>query len=178
MAHFFCPSCFCYPLAVVFSNASSLGIPFQMAGKEKMYTKASSTRIWIFLKMHLFYPYKKYPRPHEERFRKFPRPHEDAAAFKLLCSNFDKRKQTIKMPLRDPQKSVRMVWYVVNRCCDVSVLEKLRFHPSTRQHEKGALKKIHSGEWFRKASFFVTENAFSLWSVIQLFRNHGINTNK
>ena len=86
--------------------------------------------------------------PHEERFRKYPRPHEDAATFKLLCSNFDKRKQTIKMPLRDPRRSVRMLWYVVNRCCDVSVFEKLRFHPSTRQHENGVFKTIHSGERF------------------------------
>ena len=31
-----------------------------------------------FWKTHLFYPYKKYPRPHEERFCKYPRLHEDA----------------------------------------------------------------------------------------------------
>ena len=47
-----------------------------------------------------------------------------------------------------------MLWYVVNRCCDVSVFEKLPFHPSTRQHENGVFKKVHCGERFRKASFF------------------------
>ena len=93
-------------------------------------------------------------RPHEERFRKYPRPHEDAATFKLCCSNFDKRKQTIKMPFCCPQRSVRMLWYVVNRCLDVSVFEKLRFHPSTRQHENGVFKKIHSGERFEKLRFW------------------------
>ena len=102
----------------------------------------------IFENASFFIRIKKYLRPHEERFRKYPRPHEDAATFKLLSSNFDKRKQTIKMPLRDPRRSVRMLWYVVNRCCDVSVFEKLRFHPSTRQHENGVCKKIHSGERF------------------------------
>ena len=70
----------------------------------------------------------------------------------LLLSNPSVRtltkKQTIKMPLRDPQRSVRMIWYVVNQCCDVSVFEKLRFHPSTRQHENGVFKKIHSWERF------------------------------
>ena len=34
--------------------------------------EALSTRIRIFLKAHLSYPYKKYPRPHEERFEKVP----------------------------------------------------------------------------------------------------------
>ena len=59
------------------------------------------------------------------------------------------------MPLRDPQRSVRMLWYVANRCFDVSVFEKLRFHPSTRQHEHGVFQKIHSdsGECFEKLPF-------------------------
>ena len=84
-----------------------------------------------FWKRIFFIRFQKDSRPHEERFRKYPRPHEDAATFKLRCSNFDKRKQTIKMPFCCPQRSVRMLWRVVNRCLDVSVFEKLRFHPST-----------------------------------------------
>ena len=71
------------------------------------------------------------------------------------------------MPSCDPQRSVRMLWYVANRCFDVSVFEKLRFHPSTRQHENGVFKKIHSGQRFRKASFSVTENAVSVWTPTQ-----------
>ena len=111
-------------------------------------TQASSTRIRIFLKTNLFYSYKKYSRPYE-----------DAATFKLRYSNFDKRKQTEKKCLcvfpKDPCAcSLR---YVVNRCRDVSVFEKLRFHPSTRQHESGVFKKIHSGARFQKASFLMTE---------------------
>ena len=57
--------------------------------------------------------------------------HTKTLLFKLLCLNFDKRKQTIKMPLRDPQRSVRMLWYMVNRCCDLSVFKKFHFHLST-----------------------------------------------
>ena len=129
--------------------------------------EAPSSCIRIFLNTHLFYPYKKYPRPLEEPFRKYSRSHEDAATFKLRCSSFDKRKQTSKMPSCDPQRSVRMLWYVANRCFDVSVFEKLRFHPSTRQHENGVFKKFHSGERFRKASFSVTENAVSAWTLTQ-----------
>lgn len=47
--------------------------------------------------------------------------------------NFDKRKQTSKMPLCDPQRPEHMFWYVVNWCCDVSIFKKLRFHQSTQQ---------------------------------------------
>ena len=71
------------------------------------------------------------------------------------------------MPSRDPQRTERMLWYVVNRCLDVNVFEKLRFHPSTREQENGVFKKIHSGERFRKASFSVTENAVSVWTGTQ-----------
>ena len=110
----------------------------------------------LFENASFFIRIKKYPRPHEERFRKYPRPHEDAATLKLRCSSFDKRKHTSKMPSCDPQRSVRRLWYVSNRCFDVSVFEKHRFHSSTRQHENGVFKKIHSGERFRKTSFSVT----------------------
>ena len=41
------------------------------------------THTWIFLKTDLFYPYKKYPRPDEERFRNHPRPHENAVIFEI-----------------------------------------------------------------------------------------------
>ena len=34
---------------------------------------------------------KKYLRPHKKRFRKDPRSHEDAAALKILYSNFDRK---------------------------------------------------------------------------------------
>ena len=111
--------------------------------------KAPSTHIRIFLKTLLFIRIKKYLRPHEKRFRKYPRSHEDAATFKLRCSSFDKRKKTSKMPWCDPQRSVRMLWYVANRCFDVSVFEKLRFHPSTQKHKNGVFKKMHSGDRFR-----------------------------
>ena len=121
----------------------------------------------LFENASFFIRIKNYPRPHEEHFRKYPRPHEDPATFKLRCSSFDKRKQTSKMPSCDPQRSVRMLWYVASRCFDVSVFEKLRFHPSTRQHENGDFKKIHSGESFRKGSFLVTENAVSVWTLTQ-----------
>ena len=63
----------------------------------------------IFENASFFIRFQKDSRPHEERFQKYPRPHEDAVTFKLRCSNFDKRKQTIKMPFRWPQRSVRML---------------------------------------------------------------------
>ena len=45
--------------------------------------------------------------------------------------------------------------------------ESARRLPSTRQHENGVFKKIHSGERFRKDSFLVTENAVSVWTLTQ-----------
>ena len=63
----------------------------------------------IFENASFFNRIKKYPRPHEESFRKCLRPHKNASTVKLRCSNFDKRKQTIKMPLHDLQRSVRML---------------------------------------------------------------------
>ena len=71
------------------------------------------------------------------------------------------------MPSRDPQRTERMPYLVLNWRCYVSVLEKLRFHTSTRQQENGVFKRIHSGERFRKASFSVTENAVSVWTRTQ-----------
>ena len=106
------------------------------------------------------YPYKKYPRPHEEILRIYSLPQENAVIFEI-------RKQINKMPSSDPQRSEHMLWWVINRHYDVSVFEKLRFRPSTRQQETGVFKKIHSGERFRKESFSVTENAISVWTLTQ-----------
>ena len=92
------------------------------------------------------------------------------------------------MPSRDPQRTESMLWWVVNWHSDVSVFEKLRFHPSTQQQENGVSRKellwrasfadgltvykehkmkkknIKWKEYkrFRKASFSVTENAVSV----------------
>ena len=51
-------------------------------------------------------------------------------------------------------------------CCDVSAFEKLRFQPSTREQENGVFKKIHCRERILlKASFSVTENTVSMWTL-------------
>ena len=107
-----------------------------------------------FWKRIFFIRIKKYPRPHEECFRKHPRPHEDAAAFKIRCSNFEKRKQTIKLPFCCPQRSVRMLWYVVNQCCGVSVFEKLRFHPPHDNMKTVLLKRSTLESVFEKIRFW------------------------
>ena len=97
----------------------------------------------------------KYPGPREERFREYPHLHENDMIFEI-------RKQTNKVPSGYPQRSKRMLLWLINRRCDVSGFEKLRFHPSPRQQETGVFKKIHSGERFGKASFSVAENAVSV----------------
>ena len=127
-----------------------------------------SARIRIFLKTHLFYPYKKDPRPHEDRFQKHSPPHENTVTYKFTIrkwnsifdndighSNFDERKQTNIM--------FSLAWSPKNRAhfliCSKSTRSRQRFrkalcfHPSTRQHEKGVFKNIHSGERFRKLRF-------------------------
>ena len=75
--------------------------------------------------------------------RTYPDIFKNASLFihiKNIRSNFDERKQASKGPRVIPKDPCA--------CCDVSVFEKLRFHPSTRQHENGVFKQTHSGERF------------------------------
>ena len=48
--------------------------------------------------------------------------------------------------------------------CYVIFFEKYRFHPSTRKHENGVLKKFHSGERFQKVAFSVTVFIEYVWT--------------
>ena len=121
----------------------------------------------IFENAFFFIRFQKESRPHEERFRKYPRPHEDAATLKTSLFELRQKKTDNQNALLLSPKIRAHARYVVNQCLDISVFEKLRFHPSTRQHENGVFKKIHSGERFRKDSFLVTENAASVWTLAQ-----------
>ena len=57
------------------------------------------------------------------------------------------------MPSRDPQRPEHMLLCVVKQCCDVSIFEKLRLRPSTRQHET-AFRKDPLWRAFSKSFVF------------------------
>ena len=123
-------------------------------------------RVRIFLKTHLFYPYKNESVSTQRAFQKKSCLHEDAATFKLRCSNFNKRKQKSKMPAALSPKI--LAYAPIRSDVEKSVISKsCVFHPSIQQHENSVFKQIHSGERFRKALFLVTENAVYVWTLTQ-----------
>ena len=117
------------------------------------YIEVPSTRIRKFLKTHLFYPFSK-------RFASTP------GAFSKISPSTRRRCyiQTSLFELRQKKTDNQNALLLSPK---IRAHALIRRDPSTRQHENGVVKKIHSGERFRKDSLLVTENAVSVWTLTQ-----------